>query len=472
MSRGDTPSDAIEFGTDGWRADGDEFTLDRVRAIGQAVVRFLEENEISGPVGVGYDARANSREAAEQLARVVAANGREVTISERDCPTPVLAWSVADGPFVGGLMVTASHNPPSYNGVKYVNGDGTPALPSVTDALEQHLATPETVPAGEMGTIEEADLSGAYIDHARSFIQNLLGSDELDGLRIGYDAMHGSGRDVTDTLLESAGADLSRVRCTRDETFGGISPEPKPENAKQLRKSVREGELSLGLINDGDADRLGVITPDRGFLDPNVLLAIIYEFLLENTPEGGDVVRTVSTSSLVDRVAHAAGESVHETVVGFKWVAQAMAEHDALAGGEESGGYGIADHLHNKDGVLLALLLAVAHDEQSLDARIDALFERHGQITQDRISIHCPDEQKGAVIDALDGAVPDRIAGMAVADILTVDGFKIRLEDDSWLLVRPSGTEPKLRIYAEAESEERVTALLTAGEELLSEHVD
>ena len=472
MSRSDAPSEAIEFGTDGWRAAGEEFTLDRVRAIGQAVGRLLDDEGIEGPVAVGYDARADSREAAEQLARVVAANGRDVTLSARDCPTPVLAWSVADGPFVGGLMVTASHNPPEYNGVKYVTDTGAPALPATTEALEEYLGPPETVEETEYGEISESEFAGAYADHARSFVESVAGTADLSGLAIGYDAMHGSGRGVTGELLESVGADISRLRCDRDASFGGVPPEPRPEHAERLLSWVRDGDVSLGFVNDGDADRVGVVTPERGFLDPNVLLAVLYEFLLEHSADGGGVVRTVSTSSLVDRVARAAGESVHETAVGFKWVAKAMAAHDALAGGEESGGYGVAAHLHNKDGVLLALLLAVAHQERLLDDRIDALFEAYGTITQDRRSIDCPNERKAAVIDALDGTVPDRLAGMDVIDIQTVDGFKIRLEDDSWVLVRPSGTEPKLRVYAEAESQERVTELVEAGRELVSAHLD
>lgn len=471
MSGGEATWSEIEFGTDGWRAAGESFTLDRVRAIGQAVATYLESAGTDRPVAVGYDARETSREAAEQLARVLAANGYDVQISTRDCPTPVLAWTVSDGPFAGGLMVTASHNPPEYNGVKYVVEDGSPALPPVTDALEANLATPSAVDEADHGTVHERDFIAGYLDHAEAFVEQTVGDSSLGGLSIVYDAMYGSGRGVTDRLLERTDADVSRLRCERDTSFGGISPEPRPENAETILTRIEDGDASLGLINDGDADRLGVITPRRGFLDPNVLLALIYQFLLDQT-DGGDAVRTVSTSSLIDRVAHEAGRHVHETAVGFKWVAAAMADHDALAGGEESGGYGIARHLHNKDGVLLALLLAAAHRRQPLDDRIDALFEEYGQIVQDRRSVDCPDEQKGAVLDALDDAVPTTIAGTAVADVLTVDGFKLTLEDGSWVLVRPSGTEPKLRVYAEAESQERAEELLAAGERLVSQFVE
>jgi phosphomannomutase len=460
------PRDAIEFGTDGWRAAGEEFTMGRVRAIGAAVAELLDARAENGPVAIGYDAREHSREAAEQLGAVVAATGRPVTLSDGDCPTPVLAWTVRTGSYAGGLMVTASHNPPEYNGVKYITDDGAPALPAATDELERRLA-PTSEPTDPDGEVTESDFTDEYADHAASFVET-----DLDGLDIGYDAMHGSGRGVTDAILDDAGAALTRLRCERDPNFGGLSPEPVPEYAGELVELVDSGEVSLGFINDGDADRLAVVTPERGFLDPNVLLAVLYEYLLEHNDTPGDVVRTVSTSSLVDRVAREAGQDVHETAVGFKWVAEAMSKHGALAGGEESGGYGIGRHLPNKDGVVLALVLAAAHAEQPLDERIDSLFDRHGRIVQRRRSLDCPDDRKAAMLADLEGVVPDSVAGQQVANIQTVDGFKLALADDSWLLVRPSGTEPKLRVYAEAQSEGRVSELLNAGEDLLRPLLD
>jgi phosphomannomutase len=228
---------------------------------------------------------------------------------------------------------------------------------------------------------------------------------------------------------------------------------------------VTGGGAALGFINDGDADRLGVVTPERGFLDPNVYLAVLYEFLLETGD--GDVVRTVPTSSLVDRVADAHGQRVHETPVGFKWVARAMGDHDARCGGEESGGFGVTAHLRNKDGVLLAFLTAAAEAEQPLDDRIDDLVAAHGEICQDRTGVDCPNDRKPEVLEQLEDALPGTIAGVAVADVSRVGGFKIVLADDTWLLVRPSGTEPKLRVYAEAGSEQRVERLLEAGRDLV-----
>jgi phosphomannomutase len=454
-------SEAVSFGTDGWRATLEEFTTDRVRMVGQAVATYLDDTGTPGPVAVGYDARPTSRGFAEELVRTLAANGRDVTVAERDCPTPVLAWTVGSGDYAGGLMVTASHNPPEYNGVKFLLGSGAPALPDVTDALESRLGAPDPIDEHDYGAVTERDLVTPFSDHAVAFV----GTD-LDGLPVVYDAMHGSGRGVTDALLRRGGATVDRLRCTREDDFGGTPPEPVPERARQLVDRVTDGDAALGLINDGDADRLGVVTPNRGFLDPNIYLAVLYDYLLDG--EDGDAVRTVSTSSLVDRVADAHGQSVHETAVGFKWVADAMDDTDALCGGEESGGYGVTAHLPNKDGVLLALLTAAAELAEPLDSRVDRLLDAHGDVRQSRHSLDCPDDRKAAVLDALETDLPDEVAGAPVADVTTVDGFKISLADGSWLLVRPSGTEPKMRMYAEAESDERVDALLTAGEALLT----
>ena len=451
-----TDADAIEFGTDGWRATLDVFTKPRVRMVGQAVATYLDD----GPVAVGYDARDSSRGFAEELARTLAGNGIEVLLSDRDCPTPVVGWTVRDRGLAGALMVTASHNPPNYNGVKFIPGEGAPALPDVTDQLVELLAEPDPVPESEYGAVTETDLVDPYLEHALEFVDT-----DLTGLTVAYDAMHGSGRDVTGDLLERAGADVIELRCERDPEFGGTPPEPEADRLHDLIQEVTDGDADLGIANDGDADRISVVTPEEGFLDPSLQYAVLYEYLLEDG--SGPAVRTVSTSSIIDKVAREHGEEVVETAVGFKWVAQAMKDHDALMGGEESGGFGITSHLRNKDGVLIALLAAAAEAEQPIDDRIAAIHDEHGHVFQDRISVACPDERKESVLEELDGALPEEVAGATVADVNTVDGFKITFEDDNWLLVRPSGTEPKLRVYAEADSPERVEELLDAGRDLV-----
>ncbi|WP_435077618.1 phosphoglucomutase/phosphomannomutase family protein [Halococcus sp. AFM35] len=456
--------DAISFGTDGWRATLETFTAPRVRMVGQAVATHLREAGHSAPVAVCYDARETSRGFAEELARVLAANGFDVLLPERDRPTPLLAWAIDERGLAGGLMVTASHNPADYNGVKFIPDDGAPALPEITESIEASLAEPEPLPEEEWGTVREVDFVDSHAEHARDLTAE-YGSDTLDGLDIAYDAMHGSGRGVTDDLLSRAGASVERLRCERRPDFGGTPPEPSAEHLSDLEARVRDGEASLGIANDGDADRLAVVTPERGYLDENLFFAALYDYLLESG--SGPAVRTVSTTFLVDRVAEAHDEEVVETAVGFKWVARAMAEHDALVGGEESGGFSIRGHVREKDGVLVALLAAAAEYEQSLDDRVDRLLDEHGAIHQSKVSVECPESEKTRVLDELEGELPERVAGESVAEVVTEDGFKILLDSGGWLLVRPSGTEPVLRVYAEAESQRRVEELLAAGRELV-----
>ena len=453
--------DQISFGTDGWRATLDTFTDDRVRIVGQAVADYLHEEGHDEPIVVGYDARDTSEGFAESLAEVMAGNGFDVILPERDCPTPVTAWAIVNRECAGALMVTASHNPPEYNGVKFIPEDGAPALPEVTEQIEANLREPQFRPEDERGSIERVDLVADHADHARD-----LADADLSGLTVVYDAMHGSGRGVTDELLESAGAEVVTLRTDRDPTFGGSSPEPSAENLEELIQAVRDHDADFGVANDGDADRLALVTPDRGFLDENLFFAAIYDYLLES--DSGPAVRTVSTTFLIDRIAEAHGEEVFETPVGFKWVAQGMGEHDALMGGEESGGFSVRGHIREKDGVLMSLVAGAAASEEAIDDRVDRLLEEHGDIVADKISLECPDEKKSAVLSELESEIPDEVAGREVAKVVTLDGFKLLLDDGSWLLVRPSGTEPAMRVYAEASSEDRVERLLADGRELVS----
>ena len=456
----DTP---ISFGTDGWRATLDEFTSPRVQIVGQAVADYLREVEdrAGETVAISYDARDTSRGFAEDLCRVLAANGFDVLVAERDTPTPILAWTLVDRDLAGGLMITASHNPPEYNGVKFIPSDGAPALPEVTDEIMARLAEPDPLPESEYGSVSEEDLVEPYEKHAFDLVDA-----DFDGLSVVYDAMHGSGRGITDRLLEDAGASVERLNCDQDPEFGGTPPEPSEENLHDLIEAVEDGDADLGIANDGDADRIAVVTPERGYLDENLVFAALYEYLLED--DSGSAVRSVSTTFLIDRIAEEHGEEVHETPVGFKWLAESMGEHDALIGGEESGGFTIRGHVREKDGVLMALLAAAVAHERPFDDRVDDLLAEFGEIHQGKVSLDCPDDEKERVLNDLETELPDEVAGKDVADMVTKDGFKILLDDGSWLLVRPSGTEPKMRIYAEGESEDAVADLLDAGKELVA----
>ena len=454
--------DEISFGTDGWRATLDTFTDDRVRIVGQAVADHLDAAGHDEPVAVGYDARETSEGFAESLAEVLSGNGFDVLLPERDVPTPVIAYGIVDNDLAGACMVTASHNPPEYNGVKFIPSDGAPALPDVTEDVVSRLAEPDLLPEAKRGEVRRHDFVSAHAEAARDLVDA-----DLDGLTVAYDAMHGSGRGVTDTLLASAGAEVRRLRCDRDPTFGGASPEPSAEHLEALAATVTDPDtdVDLGIANDGDSDRVAVVTPERGVLDANLFYAACYDRLLET--DAGPAVRTVSTTFLVDRIAEAHGQEVFETPVGFKWVAEAMADHDALFGGEESGGFSVRGHVREKDGVLMALLAADATDAEPFDERVDRLLAEHGHIAAGKVSIECPDDRKAGVLDALEDHIPEAVAGHPVAEVVTLDGFKLLLENGSWLLVRPSGTEPKLRVYAESDADDRVETLLAAGRELV-----
>ncbi|EMA60200.1 phosphoglucomutase/phosphomannomutase family protein [Halorubrum lipolyticum] len=454
--------DEISFGTDGWRATLDTFTDERVRIVGQAVADHLEAAGHDEPVAVGYDARETSEGFAESLAEVLAGNGFDVLLPERDAPTPVIAYAIVDRGLAGACMVTASHNPPEYNGVKFIPSDGAPALPDATEDIVDRLAEPDLLPEAERGEVSRVDLVSDHADAAR----DLVGAD-LEGLTVAYDAMHGSGRGVTDALLESAGAEVVRLRCERDVTFGGDSPEPSAEHLEELAARVTDpdSDVDLGIANDGDADRIAVVTPERGVLDANLFYAACYDRLLED--DSGPAVRTVSTTFLVDRIAEAHGEEVYETPVGFKWVAEAMGEHDALFGGEESGGFTLRGHVREKDGVLMSLLAAGTHAAEPFDDRVDRLLDEHGHIASGKVSLDCPDDRKAGVLGDLEDHIPESVSGQGVAKVVTLDGFKLLLESGSWLLVRPSGTEPKLRVYAEADSDEAVDALLAEGRDIV-----
>jgi phosphomannomutase len=453
----------ITFGTDGWRARLETFTEPRVRQVGRAVATYLDDEGFeSAPVAVGYDARSSSPGFARALAEELSDAGHTVYLPDRDCPTPLLAWAIRDRGLAGGLMVTASHNPAEYNGVKFVPEDGAPALPTVTDAIEARLG--EDPPVREGGEIHRVDFVRPHAEQVLDRVTQACGDSlGLHGLDVVYDAMHGSGRGVTDAVLERAGASVHRVRCDRHPDFGGTPPEPSPEHLGPLVDAVEDRDADLGIANDGDADRVAVVTPERGVLDENLLFAALYDFLLQR--EDGPAVRTVSTTFLIDRIAEAHGESVRECAVGFKWVADAMADTDALIGGEESGGFSIRGHVREKDGVLAGLLAAAMTAERAIDDRLDDIAAEHGAIYQSKVSVDCPDDRKQDVIEALGEEIPETVAGQRVESVDDTDGFKLLLEDGSWLLVRPSGTEPKMRVYAEGESEERVEELLEAGRE-------
>lgn len=457
--------DRISFGTDGWRDDRAAFTDERVDAVGDAFLGYLiEAGHTDAPIAIGHDAREGASDIADRLADRATAAGFDVWSGPRDVPTPAVATTIEAFDLAGGFMVTASHNPPSYHGIKLIPHGGAPAMPAVTDRVEATLADGPPSPIGPRGSHESFD----FIEfHVEAVLDRIDAS--LDGLQVAYDAMHGSGRGVTDTVLEAAGAEVTRLRTSADPAFGGTPPEPTAEHLQSLIELVETGEVEFGIANDGDGDRVAIVTED-GYVDPNLLYAVLYEHLLET--DSGPAVRTVSTTSMIDRIAAAHDEEVIETPVGFKWVAAAMAEHDALIGGEDSNGLTVRGHVREKDGVYVGLLAAAVHAARSFDDRIETLFDTYGTIAHETANVDCPDAGKEPVLAAVAADPPASIAGIEVTSVSAVDGRKFTLDDGSWVLVRPSGTEPKLRVYAEATDADTAAELAADAAELLARHVD
>lgn len=455
-------SNGIHFGTDGWRATRDVFTLDRVRRVGVGIARYLQSESTNGTnIIVGYDAREDSQRIATDLGGVFVDEGFEVLVPDRDLPTPVIAYTILDRSLDGAVMITASHNPPEFNGIKFIPSNGAPAMPTVTDTIERSIPAESVDEPNPVPLTAAAPLLSAYERHLTTLI------DTIDGdMRILYDAMHGSGRGVTDAILQSWGITVETIRDEQDPTFGGAAPEPIAANLERLLSRVSTGEFDLGIANDGDADRVTVVTPANGCIDGNELLAVLYDYLLE-TGLAGPVVRSVSTSSLVDRIAAGATEDVIETPVGFKWVAAELLDRNAVIGGEESGGYTIRGHTPEKDGVMTALLVVAANAVEPIDDRLTRIRSTYGPVVQRKQSVPCPDAKKQTVLATLIEILPNTIGGVPVRETSDLDGVKVFLDDNSWMLVRPSGTEPKLRIYAEASSVNRVEALLKEGTSLI-----
>ena len=465
---------AIKFGTDGWRAIvAEDFTFDNVRACAQGVASYhLEQGLADQPVVVGYDTRFASEEFAAAVAEVLAGNGLPVALCSQAAPTPVVSWNIIQHRAAGGVMITASHNPALWNGVKYRTHYGGSASPELLQMVEDRvtrLRHPREVrrmplaEAREKGLVREIDPADTYLEHLRRMVD--LASLKDAGLSVVVDAMHGAGAGYLGSLLEGGRTRLTELRSERNPAFPGMhNPEPIARNLDLLSQTVVATGAHGGLALDGDADRLGVVDERGEYVSALHVYALLAYYLLEVRGQRGPIVKSVTVGSMPWRLGERYGVTVHETGVGFKHIAPLMVERDALLGGEESGGYAFRGHLPERDGILSGLLVLdlMARTGKRPSQLIEELHRIVGPHHYDRIDVPFDAARRAEVEARIAAAQPADVGGLPVTGRDALDGARFHLEGGAWALVRFSGTEPLLRLYAEAESPERVRSVLEA----------
>jgi len=470
---------AVKFGTDGWRAViSEEFTFANLRLVAQAIAEFVLEEDSSDPsVVIGFDTRFLSDRYAAEVACVMAANEIRALLARADTPTPAISYAVANRNATAGVMITASHNPPRYNGVKLKASYGGSASPEQHRRVEGFLETNEN--AGReprLMTLEDAvradkivkfDPAWAYYEHLGTLVDlDIIHAGEL---RVVHDSMYGAGRRTISEMLMRTRTDVLNLRDEMNPGFGGVHPEPIARHLSLLASIMQNSNRHAGLATDGDADRIGAVDARGQFVDPHRIFGLILRYLLEKRGLRGRVVRSVSTTRMIDRIAADFGLEVMETPVGFNHISDLMIADNVVMGGEESGGMSIHGHIPEGDGVLMGLLLleVLAEAHKPLHVMVDELLAAYGpaQYARTDLKLSRP-VPKAALTRKLVETAPDRISAVEIEEVRTSDGIKYYLADGSWLLIRPSGTEPVLRVYAEAPNDERVRALLDFGESI------
>ena len=464
---------SVKFGTDGWRGIiADDFTFSNVRVAAAAIGNYVLAHEEPGNgICIGYDTRFGSPAFAQTVAEVLAAAGIPVQLAEGVTPTPALSYAVRARGAAGGVMITSSHNPFQWNGVKYkarYGGSGSPAIMgSIESYLGQSLAHVRTPAA-----ITSTDFCKPYIEAISSFAD--LDAIARSGQRFAIDCMYGAGAGVLAGIFRKIGVPFVEIRANHDPLFPGINPEPIEPHVRALQETVVAERCQAGLVTDGDADRLGAVDEHGNFVDSHKIFSILLRWLLERKRWPGDVTRAFNTTKMLDRLAAKHGRKLYEHGIGFKYVCDLMLTEDILIGGEESGGVGIKRHLPERDGLLNCLLLAnvMADEGQTLGELVASLQREYGEHQYGRIDLHILDETKNAAIARAKAGV-EEFAGMAVQRVETLDGIKFYLDNpeakskpnaaETWLLLRASGTEPLLRIYSESCSKESVQRLLEAA---------
>lgn len=471
----------VRFGTDGWRAViAETFTFENVRLVSQAVASYLldaAEPDTAPEMVIGFDTRFLSDRFAAEVARVMAANGIIAHLARADAPTPAISYNIVHKKAAAGVMITASHNPPRYNGYKVKAAYGGSAPKYQTQAIAQKLdAVHESFGANlmdlklaeERGLIRRFDPAWPYYEHLST---NLVNMDIISNgeLKVVVDSMYGAGRGVFREILSRTRTRIHELHSDLNPGFGGIHPEPLGKNLKELITTVQNGNAHLGLATDGDGDRIGAVDEKGNFVDPHTIMALAVRYLVEKRKMTGAIAKTISSTLILNRMAKKYDLVLHETPVGFDGIAELMIRDDVLLGGEESGGISIKGHIPEGDGILMGLLMLeiVAEAGIPLTELIADLQKTFGPTVYQRNDIYLKHPiSKEDMVKRLVENAPAKMAGESVVKLDSYDGVKYHLADDSWLLIRPSGTEPLLRVYAEAGSESAVKAMLQMGREL------
>lgn len=476
----------IQFGTDGWRAViSDSFTFHNLRMVTQAIADAVASGSWTNGndpkdvnpthMVVGFDTRFLSDRYAQEVARVLAANGFTVYLSQADAATPAISYSVRNLNAIAGIMITASHNAPRYNGVKIKSAYGGSSLPEQCRQVEVYLNDNESKARGPNLMDYEQALKNkqivrfnpipAYNEHLRKLIDfDIIANNPP---RFVVDSMYGAGRGVIRGILQGTGCEVHEIRGEMNPGFGGVHPEPIMRYLGALAGAIGAGMGSFGVATDGDADRIGAMDERGNFVDPHKVMALALRYLVEKRGwKHGSVVRTVSTTRMIDRLAQRYGLTLHETPVGFNHIADYMLKEDVLIGGEESGGIAFRGHIPEGDGILMGLLVVemVASYGVSLYDLVQDLLRMVGPAFYERTDLRLRHPvSKNIMTQKLVNEAPQQIGGERISEVLTQDGVKYIMADDSWLLIRPSGTEPVLRVYAEGRTQEMVKALLDYG---------
>ncbi|UFS72281.1 phosphoglucomutase/phosphomannomutase family protein [Geomonas sp. RF6] len=461
----------IQFGTDGWRGViADTFTFDNLSLVAQATMDYLHREGLAQKgLVIGYDRRFLSREFAERVAEIAAGNDIRVELSDGHAPTPAVSWAVFERGAGAGVMITASHNPPRYNGFKIKEAFGGSARPSTTKALEAVVAENmasgrrvESIPLADAlasGMVRRFDASAPYLAQLERYvdIEAIRGS----GIAAVVDPMFGAGCGILPKLVPG----LVEINGTENPSFGGHPPEPIAEHLEELGALVASGKFKVGLALDGDADRIGAVDESGEFFSSHKIFTVLLRHLYERKGVRGGVVKTVSTTRMIDLLAEKYGLPLYETPIGFKHICELMLEHDILMGGEESGGLGVKGHIPERDGILMGLLLleAMATSGKGLRQLLEETMDEIGHFYYSRIDLGIEQSAKERLVRELSAGGIDTIAGLKVVETNFRDGFKFIFADRSWLLIRPSGTEPVLRLYSEAGNIEQVNSLLSAA---------